>query len=179
MIPEDLYQCVIEDITPVTTKKWGKPDEEEEKLNFKLLILDDGEFKGQRLFKRVKPVVYDGAETNRPSYLYQIFKAAMKAEPTEKQIHEGLSGNELNALIGKQIRVSVKLSAPDAKGKVYSNVDGILAAKTEMEAPKLHTKSPADVQSRGPVNTPAGQINDEDIPLIDSDEQVDPSDLPF
>lgn len=169
VIPEDVYQVAIEDITTITVKKFHS-EEEEDVFNFQFVILEEGEYKGQRLFKRVRPIVFDGGGKNRPSYLYQIFKAAMKVEPSVEQVELGLTGKELNELIGKQIRVNVKVSPPNNAGKTFSNVEGVMHAKTEMAMPALKTKAPGSTKV-------AEEGIDDDVE--NEQDEVEPKDMPF
>ncbi|QGH73103.1 MAG: protein of unknown function DUF669 [Podoviridae sp. ctviO18] len=184
IIPEGIYQVVIEDIKPVFVKNKFNP-EGEEKLNFQFVILDDGEYHGERLWRRVTPNVFDGATNNRPSYLYQILKAANKVEPTEQQKNEGLSGDELNALIGKQLVVMVKVSAPNAQGKVFSNVEGLTTAKSLLPVPKLKTSDPIELQRPEATGTEQGEediVGEDDIEDINGELSANSKrgrDLPF
>ncbi len=176
-IPEDVYQVAIEDINPGYKEYKGQ---REEVLVFQFIILDDGEFKGERLFKKMKPVVYDGANSNRPSYLYQIWKAAMKVEPTQEQLASGLTSEELNSLIGQQLRVSVKLSPPAANGKIYSNVEGVMQAKTLLELPKLKQKAPVEFKREEAEATVDYDDEHETEDVNDAlQASKDPKDLPF
>jgi hypothetical protein len=60
-LPADMYQVQITDIAEKLMPPYGKPfdipDEEKETfINFEFTILDEGEYRGRKLWKAVRPV---------------------------------------------------------------------------------------------------------------------------
>jgi len=145
ILPEDTYQAVIEDVNLVEQPVYESPGEKEEVLNFQFLILEEGEYAGQRVWKKVRPILNAGFDQGQPSWLYELSKAVMKALPNDKQLEEGLSAEDLNELIGKQARLIIKIKT-SKKGKEYNNITGILASKKDVDVPKLKTKEPGPVR---------------------------------
>ncbi len=142
-LPEDMYQVVIEDINLDERDNWNNPNEKEEVLKFKYRVVEEGEYNNRVIFQEVRPIMSAGSDKGQASWLYEIYKAAMKQEPTKDQLAEGLSANEINNLIAKQIRLSIK-SKLSQKGNLYNKVDGVLFAKQELPIGKLEMKRPVE-----------------------------------
>ncbi len=78
-IPGDVYQVQVTDISEKLMPPYGKPfdipDEEKETfINFEFTILDDGEYRGRKLWKAIRPVPPTPPEDSKfkPSWMYQF-----------------------------------------------------------------------------------------------------------
>lgn len=149
VIPEGLYQVVLEDVVPVETEFKG---EKSIKLRFQFVILDEGEFAGERLFLKASQTVSNW--NNNPSWLYRLI-SIFRSEPTEEEKENGVSGSMLNSFIGRQALVMVNNSQSQDGSRTFSNIKGITKAKVELAVPKLSTK--------GPVMTPKIEASDVDV----------------
>jgi hypothetical protein len=168
-LPVDIYQVVIEDINIVEKPKFKKPEENETQLSFTFLVLDEG-FEGRRIWKDIRPVMSSGSDKGQASWLYKLFVAVHKAEPEDVQMY-GLTSDELNAFIGKQMRLNIGQTPAKEDGTVYNKIEAMLPSKKDLPVPDLKTKRPETIRDL----PPAYKVKDEDIPVIDTKAE----DLPF
>lgn len=176
VMPEDVYQVIIEDVNLEERQVYQSQDVEEV-LNFKFTVLEEGEFKGRKVWKKIRPTLNAGWDGGSPSDLYELWKSAMKTLPTKEQLEVGLSGNDVNKLIGQQIRVTLKIKTTQ-KGKEYNKIEGFMAVRTELAAPKLKPKEAGEVrklntqQTTEVENTSEIDISDEGYTDMDEIERV-------
>lgn len=168
-IPEGLYPVVLEDINAEERPVYQHPDQKELVYNCQFVILE-GEYGGERLWKRIRPVLSPGFENGNPSTLFVLLKALLGREPN---LEAKITGQKLNALIGKQCQVLVK-QEKGKNGKMYSKVTEFLAAKQQLPIPELKTKQ-AEIKKLEvePVKEEASEIDYEEAPPID------PESIPF
>ena len=192
VLPEDVYQVVIE-VANLEERQAYQSKDIEEVLNFKFMIIEDGEYKGRKVWKKIRPTVNAGWEGGSPSDLYELWRAATGVFPTEQQKKDGLTGNDINSLIGRQIRVTLKIKTT-AKGKEYNKIEGFMSVKSELAAPKLKPKEAGEVKKLTATkeNEPKEEVDDE-IPVYDEEDDydnvnaelagrkqsIDPADIPF
>lgn len=205
-LPADMYQVQITDISEKLMPPFGKPfdipDEEKETfINFEFTILDEGEHRGRKLWKAVRPVPPTPPESNKfkPSWMYRIVSAVSGGMTYSSGIDWG--AEETNAMIGKQLRVTV--TRTEKGEKAYNNITEVLSAKTSLppieannepaDQPKAETASPgfdkfkkqAEAIGAG-KNSMAGQNEPpiaadiaEEAARIEAGEDVNVEDVPF
>lgn len=146
-MPADMYQVQITDITEKLMPPYGKPfdipDEEKEIfLNYEFTILDDGEYRGRKLWKTVRPVPPTPPEDAKfkPSWMWKIV-SAVNGEAMSYANGINWGAEETNALIGKQLRLTV--TKTDKGEKSYNNITEVLPVKIQLE-PIEANNEPAD-----------------------------------
>lgn len=167
-IPEDVYQVQITDIKEKLKAPYQAPagtEATEPFYGFEFTILDEGKFRGRKLWKDVKPVLPFAKPGSKEPWLHKII-AAVHGKALTFAEAESYGVEQLNALIGKQLRVLVKNSPPKADGKVFSNLESVMHTKNQMPAwePKSEKKE-----------STIGKRMDEEVPSI----QIEDSDMPF
>lgn len=127
-IPGNLYQVQVTDITEKLKAPYGKPfdipDEEKEPfINFELTILNEGEYRGRKLWKDMRPVPPTPPEKYKPSWMYRIVSAILGYSILYE---DALNWNmeRTNSLIGEQLRVLV--TKTDKGDKSYNNITEVL-----------------------------------------------------
>jgi len=144
-LPANLYQVQIGDITQKLKRPWGSPQDSEaseEYLTFEFIILNEGDFRGRKLWKDVRPVPPTPSEGNgfKPSWMWRIVSAVF-AKPFTYQEGVSFSSNDINALIGRQLRLMVN---QNPKGeKIYNNITDVLSVEKDME-PLLADNVPSE-----------------------------------
>lgn len=162
-IPANVYQVQIGDISEKYKTPWGKPDAEEKELylTFEFVILD-GQYKGRKLWKDIRPVAPTPSEGGsfKPSWMYRLVSAVV-GHPLS--LAEGINwgAEETNNLIGRQLRLIVNQTPKNAQGRSYNNITEVLPIDKEIE-PLLAD----NVQSEG--HTPIETEDDEDWQGIES-----------
>ena len=162
-IPANVYSVQVMDIKEKMKAPWGSPAgsaETELNLTFEFGVLE-GKYKGRKLWKDVRPVTPIPPESGmKASWLYRITSAIYGHHLT---LNEGIDfgPTEMNALIGRQLRIIVNQTPPNAKGNSYNNITEVLAIEGELE-PLIAD----NVQTEGnvPIET-EGEINPADIPF--------------
>ena len=171
-LPEDIYHVVIEDVNLEERQVYQSQDVEEV-LNFKFTILEEGPYLGQKVWKKIRPILNAGWDGGSPSDLYELWKSAMKVLPNQQQLENGLSGDEINGLIGEQLRVTVKIKT-SGKGKEYNKIEGFMVAKSKLSAPKLKSKEPGEIKKLETKNEieEGYEAPDDDDSFADENEDV-------
>lgn len=137
-VPEDIYQVVLKDIVEKDVPVWGAKDGSmETKYLFKFVILDEGEAQGQMLTDFAAPKWFSGNTKKKfsPSRLVTIFKAIYGHYYPKLDVGD-LSEpgtNQINDLIGKQVRVTVKVGGQDNN---WNKITEYTKIKEEMEIPE-------------------------------------------
>jgi len=167
-LPANIYQVQISDITEKLKRKWGAPQDSEpteEYLTFEFVILNEGEYRGRKLWKDVRPVPPTPSEGSgfKPSWMWRIV-SAVEGHPLTFEQGVAFGPEQVNALIGRQLRLIVNQTPKNAQGKAYNNITDVLPVEAEME-PLLAD----NLQSEG--------IETEELPVIQ--QEVNPDDLPF
>lgn len=132
-LPDDVYTVELVDIVAEQRPTYdtrNNPKEEqvmEVVFNFLFGVLDAGDdIRGRRVLQSFVPsyLYVSGKGKNK---LYQIVEALQGQTVSPEQEAYGISGKELNALIGKQCRVGTKT---ETKGeKSYTNIDKWIVAR--------------------------------------------------
>ncbi|HEX8196374.1 MAG TPA: hypothetical protein VF571_09315 [Pyrinomonadaceae bacterium] len=160
-IPGDVYQVQVTDISEKLMPPYGKPfdipDEEKETfINFEFTILDDGEYRGRKLWKAVRPVPPTPPEDSKfkPSWMYRIV-SAIQGMPMTYANGIDWGADQTNDLIGKQMRVTVTKTEKGEKS--YNNITEVLPAKVQLEPIEANnepTSETAPAAQNAPSATP-------------------------
>ena len=131
LLPEDVYQVEIVDVNEVIRNKY-QSTEQETALRFKFKILE-GKYKNRLLFKTISPKWNEGFEEGQPSNLYVLMTTLgwKGGVPTAQDV---------NNLIGKQLRVLVKIK----KGKKgeYNAIEEFIKTNKLVEKEKEEDDAP-------------------------------------
>lgn len=153
VMPEDVYQVQITDLTAEESEWQGV---KKDVFKFEFTIIDEGEYYGRKLWKKGSRVSPCPSSNNKAPLTWKVASAVLKHALTEE---EGKSFRiaDMNALIGKQLRVSVTVTPPK-DGKQYNNVESFLMTKTELpvfdesKVNKVHPEdrklSPAEIVAK-------------------------------
>lgn len=140
VIPEDVYQVVVKDVDEKVMKKY-QSDEDETFYVFKLAILGDvpAEILGQTVSIFATRKWFSGSKKASPSKLVNFVKAIYayyypKLSVVELEA-EDMTPEVINDLIGKQLRITIKVK-PRADGNGdTNNVTEFMSIKKELELP--------------------------------------------
>jgi hypothetical protein len=134
VLPAGVYQAQIADIREKLKTPWGQPESAEKELylTFQFTIIS-GKYKGQNLFKDVRPVAPTPSEGNsfKPSWMWRIVSAVM-GHPFSFAEGVDFRSDQVNGLIGRQLRLIVN-QTPPKDGKSYNNITEVLPVEEEME----------------------------------------------
>lgn len=143
-IPTDVYQVQIKDVLTVKSKKYNS-NEEQIQLNYKFIILDEGEFKGRFLQAWSTLVWFTGGQGQRaPSKLFMIIKAVHDFYYKDKKTGTSsvsewtpdmINATVINDLIGKQLRVSSSELPSGGKVTAFMPIKVTLPEWKEEDAP--------------------------------------------
>ena len=172
-IPDDVYTVQLIDINSEKRPTYdtrNKPDGEKEyELVFNFLFglldgMDDTgkELRGRRLIQNFVPsyLYVSGKGKNK---LYQIVEALQRQTVSPEQEAHGITGSDLNNLIGEQCRVGTKT---EEKGeKKYTNIDKWMMVREE--------KTPFTADEKIKIGWP--QKKDD----AQEENTVTPEDIPF
>lgn len=158
-LPDDVYTVELVDIVAEERPTYDTRNEAKENqkmetvFNFLFGVLDTGEdVRGRRLIQSFVPsyLYISGKGKNK---LYQIVEALQGDTISPEQEAMGISGKELNMLVGKQCRVGTKT---ETKGeKSYTNIDKWLVSRepkialTNDEKAKLEFPKKTSEESAG------------------------------
>jgi hypothetical protein len=132
-LPEDVYQVFIKDVE-LTKGKAYQSNDEIWQLNFTFQVLEEGEFYGRRLWKRITPVISAAKANKKPANFNLVYEAVYKKTPYENQL-AAINASVINDFIGKQLRLAVR-EAVSEEGKPVNRIDSYLATKKELPLPK-------------------------------------------
>jgi hypothetical protein len=182
LIPEDVYQVEITDIAEDVTEYIK--GEKKDVFKFEFTLIEDGPNYGRKLWSRgsrVSPIPY---KSGKNPLTWKVASAVAKHPLTEEE-GKAYTIAMLNALIGKQLRVTVSVSAPKADGKQYNNIDSFMMTKAELPAfdekkvSKDNQPAPAQAKSTpAQVVEQAASTEHEDSGLVETGE-VDVEDIPY
>jgi hypothetical protein len=160
-LPEGMYRAVVEDVNAIMRQKYkAPPGEMEPALEFKFLIAE-GDYTGHRLFVKVSAIFTPATTGKQASNLFVIWRAVNKnIEPDVTLMQNGLSSDELNRMIGRQLNLIVG-QKPPKDGNVYNEVKSYMASQNDLpkdKLPALKIKDPA-----APELDDAPPVTDEDL----------------
>lgn len=154
-LPENVYQVELLDVTmqeKPTYDTRNKPDAEkkyEQLLTFQFTLLagkdKDGQpLRGRNIWRNFVPsYLYIGKKGK--NVLYQIIEAVLDRELTKEEDATGISGKQLNSLIGKQCRIVVKNNKKDEN--IYSNIESFLPSEAQYNSLTDEEKKEARVKA--------------------------------
>jgi hypothetical protein len=126
VITPGTYKAKITDIELKKDQpKFNKPEELEDRYNFKFEILE-GQFAGETVLKNTS-VSMNAGYKGQPSGLFSLFCAAYSCVLTDEEA-QSVSVADINSLIGKEVIVSI-VNKPSADGKrTFNNIKDIFPA---------------------------------------------------
>lgn len=134
LLPKDVYHTELIDIDQVVQKKW-QSEEEEEKLIFIFAVIEKGEHYGRQLRQYCTLTL---SKYNGGSNLYKVLVGLNGGKELDDKVFENpsvaLSDDNLNALIGKQVRLSVGEKLKSDKVSKKNVIDAFLPVKEELPA---------------------------------------------
>jgi hypothetical protein len=129
---------------------------------FEFVILNDGEFRGRRLWKDVKPVAPIPPLGGRRSAKMWEIVSAIEGHPFTYEEGKNYGKDAVNALIGRQLNVFVLQKPPKPNGKVYNDIN----AFTPCDSPlSLYTKEEAEQRRAELQAKDSADINVDEIPF--------------
>lgn len=134
VLPKDVYHTQLTDIQLTTQTKY-QSTEEEDVLIFIFTVIEDGENYGRQLrqYCTQKLSTYNGG-----SNLYKVLVGLNGGKELSKEqmlnVHVTCSDEELNKLIGRQVRLSVGQKEKQDKSGMKNTIDAFLPAKEELPA---------------------------------------------
>lgn len=125
LLPDDVYETKVKDIEKIISP--FKDDDGNEREVFKFTFsVEEAQYPNRLVFKEVAPYAY--VSKKGPSVLLQIFNSVAKKDLTQEE-YEAIGPEQVNALIGKPIRVNLGHKT-SAAGNDYNLVRGFLPTKT-------------------------------------------------
>lgn len=183
-MPGDVYQVQITDITEKLMPPYGKPfdipDEEKEIfLNFEFTILDEGEYRGRKLWKTVRPVPPTPPEDSKfkPSWMFRLVSAVFD-KPMTYATAVDWGVEETNNLIGKQLRLTVTKTEKGEKS--YNNITEVLPVKTQLEPIEDNSRQEENRSSTGQIEGNTGNVAPDIAETAKQMEsEINAEDIPF
>ena len=161
-IPPDVYTVELLDINSREVETYDSKKNRKENdtiaplmetiLDFQFVLLEgvdmaSGEqLRGRNVFQNYVPSVLYISTKNGKNKLYQIVEALQKAPLSPEQEAYGITGKDLNALIGKQCRVGTVINTKGDKS--YTNIDKFLPAKESFPALTVEEKENARLKPK-------------------------------
>ena len=159
-----MYQVQVFDIKEKMKAPYNAPLDAEKTVpfyEFEFVVLDEGDNRGRRLWKDVKPLAPVPSQAGRrPSKMWEIVSAVEK-HPLTKDEGKGYNKDRVNALIGKQLIVFVIQKPPKPDGRIYNDIQAFSGAKADM---KLYTAEEAEAK-RKEFEAKQNDVKVEDIPF--------------
>jgi hypothetical protein len=186
-IPEDTYQAVIKDVDEKIMKKF-QSEEEDAFYHFKFAIIapDDAEVNGQMVSAFCARKWFSGSKKASPSKLVTLVKAIYAHYYPKLSVVEieadDMTLPVINDLIGKQLRIIVKLNDDKSNNKITD----FMAIKKELAIPEevVIARVPKSMLPKNRQNDPEPEAEEEAKP--EKKEKAEPeadaegkSDLPF
>lgn len=184
-LPANIYQVQISDITEKLKRKWGAPQDSEpteEYLTFEFVILNEGEYKGRKLWKDVRPVPPTPSEGNsfKPSWMWRIV-SAIEGHPLTFEQGAAFGPEQINGLIGRQLRLIVNQTPKNAQGKSYNNITEVLPVEGEMTPLLADNEQSEGIKPtlRETVAKHAPGVVREELPTIQAEDPTNGEPNPF
>jgi hypothetical protein len=184
VVPEDVYQVQITDLTAEVSEWKG---EKKDVFKFEFTIIEDGPYYGRKFWKKGSRVSPCPSSNNKAPLTWKVASAILRHGLTEDE-GKSFTIADMNALIGKQLRVGVMVTPPK-DGKQYNNVDSFLMTKATLpafdeskvkkdepaKAPAPLTPAEIVAKASGGKFVPHGTEHAEDVEFG----ETEPDDLPF
>lgn len=138
LLPADSYQVIVKDVTEKKDQPvYQKPDEVEDKLGFEFEVIEEGEFKGRKLWQDVRKKISSGGDSNgksfSPSTLYRLFCAVNNVKLSQPEA-DSVGATDINSLIGRQVRLVVQ-QKPNLRGELKNKITDFLPVKSQIKPP--------------------------------------------
>lgn len=127
LLPEDTYQVQITKLDLKTDQTIYQSTEVEDKFAFEFTIVEEGEYKGRKLWLDVRTIMSAGWTGGSPSWLYKIFCAVNAIQLTDEEA-KSVTAKNVNEMLGKQLRLIVK-QKPNQKGIIKNKIVDVMALK--------------------------------------------------
>ncbi len=130
LLPNDVYQVKITNLELLENEPVYASTEVEDKLNFEFTITEEGQYKGRKLWMKMRPIMSAGYSQGQPSWLYKLFCAVNQVTLRDEEA-KAITAKNVNELVNKEVRVTVK-QKPSKKdsSKVYNNITDFLPVKS-------------------------------------------------
>lgn len=155
LLPDDVYEVVISNLDLKKDQPVYQSTEIEDKFAFEFTVVEEGKYKGRKLWLDTRTVMGAGFDGGSPSWLYRIFCAVNSIQLSDTEA-KSITANNINGLSGKSLRVVVKQKL-SATGKTRNKIVDVMPTKLSLK--------PLEFDS--PVSTPTDdeEISVEDIPF--------------
>ena len=139
VIPKNIYQVELLDIKAEERPTYDTRNKEDSEkiyetvLNFQFVLLagkdGDDNLRGRNVWANFVPTSLYISNKNGKNMLYKIVEGLIGRELTQEEEANGLTGEKLNSLIGRQCRLSVEVNEKD--GKSFNKVKDCFAKETD------------------------------------------------
>jgi len=179
-LPKNVYQVELLSIDLKDAKgKFSKPGDKNFQFQFTLLEGKDKDesLRGRNVWNNFVPTtLYIGK--NGKNALYQIIEAFERRELTAEEEATGLSGDFINSMIGKQVKIFVDHRVKD--GVTYNNITSYMPAETSLPSLNDEEKEKARVKEKksDPIKEQYDEVVEQSGHVEDLPE-IDVSQIPF
>jgi len=170
-LPENIYQVELLDINSeerATYDTRNKPDSEKEyetvmSFQFTLLAGKDGEedLRGRNVWANFIPTYLYISKKNGKNQLYRIVEALLARDLTPQEEAEGIDGDFLNKLVGKQCRIGVKHK--QSGDKIFDNIETYYAIEDEKTSLTDEEKEKATVKKDKEEKVTETELTEDEI----------------
>ena len=139
LLKNDVYSVELIDVVEEEKQKY-QAEGTESKFSFEFAVLNGVDAEGNEarlrlLAKNFVPTFLYISHKTGKNWLYKIVEALLSRELTQQEEAEGLNGEFVNSLIGKQCRVVLeKVASKKDATKFYSNISNVLPIEGNKEA---------------------------------------------
>lgn len=175
LLPENIYQVELLDVnmeeraTYDTRLKSEEEKEYEKVLTFQFVLLsglkDGKSLRGRSVWENFVPTYLYISKKSGKNKLYQVAEGLLGRNLSMAEEAEGFSGELLNSLVGKQVRVGIKHTV---KGeKTYERIEQYYPIENEASGLTSEEKEKAQVKKKEVEVVSSPQQSYSDIPTID------------
>lgn len=140
LLPEDVYQVQITKLDLKEDEPIYQSDEVEDKFAFEFTIVEDGQYKGRKLWLDVRTAMNPAFSGGNPSWLYKLFCAVNNVVLGDEE-SKSVTATSINDMLGKQLRLTVKQKMNQV-GKMKNKIADALPLKGN--ALEWETAKPAE-----------------------------------
>lgn len=168
-LPQDIYQLELLDVSAKVGKKYMS-SEDETTLSFHFGVVDkeDKGLRGRSVWLNFVPTsLFISRKTGEKNKLYAVVEAILKRELKPEEVEDGITGAQLNGLIGKQCRSFV--SKVQKGEKVYNNPSTLMTSEKDCTPLTAEEKEKLKPKAKNPASEAqlydAPPPSDENIPF--------------
>lgn len=129
LLPEDTYQVQITSLELLEDVELYQSTEREDKFKFEFTIVEEGQYKGRKLWLEARTVLSPGSNGFSASWLYKLFCAVNGTNLGEEET-KSVTASNINEMENKQLRLVVKQKA-NTKGVTKNKITDVMALKGE------------------------------------------------